>query len=223
MGAAAGLATVGGGFAFSRDQERDADAIGLELMRRAGYDPREAARLWVNLLDERHAAATDGDSGDNRSLFATHPPSAERSETLARLAEHKPGGSVGAADYAAAIAPFQRLLLDDELQRGQYRETLALLDRKMSVAPLRADLRYYHAEAHRLLATPEDLRAAVDDAQQAIALGDAPPATHRTLGYALQRLGQVDPARAAFERYLVLAPEAPDAALIRSSLESPPP
>ncbi len=225
-GAAVGLAAVGGGFAFSRDQEREADAIGLELMRRGGYDPREAAKLWAHLLDERHAAAPDADRGDDRSLFATHPSSAERTETLARLAERMSagtsGGTLGTAEYAAAIAPFERLWLDDELQRGQYRETLALLDRKIAAAPQRADLRYYRAEAHRLLATPDDLRTAVDEAARAIALGDEPPAVHRTLGYALQRLEQADAARAAFSRYLALAPDAPDAALIRSYLESPP-
>ena len=49
------LATLAGAMAYSRDHEREADRIGLTLMRRAGYDPREAGKVWGNLLDELRA------------------------------------------------------------------------------------------------------------------------------------------------------------------------
>jgi len=54
------LATLASAFAFTRDQEREADAIGLTLMRDAGYDPREASKVWENLMAEA-AAAPGGD------------------------------------------------------------------------------------------------------------------------------------------------------------------
>ena len=39
-----GLIVQGSIFAFTRDQEREADRLGLEMMVKAGYDPSEAPR-----------------------------------------------------------------------------------------------------------------------------------------------------------------------------------
>ncbi|MEM6534317.1 MAG: M48 family metallopeptidase [Pseudomonadota bacterium] len=44
-----GMAAQGGLMAFSRDHETQADKIGLELLVRACYDPREAPELWERM------------------------------------------------------------------------------------------------------------------------------------------------------------------------------
>ena len=51
---------------FGRDQESEADRIGLIYMARAGYDPREAVRFW-----ERMAAAQAGPQPPE--YVSTHP------------------------------------------------------------------------------------------------------------------------------------------------------
>jgi regulator of sirC expression with transglutaminase-like and TPR domain len=45
-------------------------------------------------------------------------------------------------------------------------------------------------------------------------------ALHETLGKCYTRLGQVERARAAYERYLELAPGAADAEMVRETLKS---
>jgi predicted Zn-dependent protease len=59
---------------FSRDQESEADQIGLELMARAGYDPRAAVKLWNKM-----AAAQQ--SGQPKFL-STHPAPNDRIKAI---------------------------------------------------------------------------------------------------------------------------------------------
>ena len=63
---------------FSRDQEREADAQGLQWTIAAGYNPLGAVRLQKKLLE---LAGSD----DNFSLFRTHPPSKDRASELEAL------------------------------------------------------------------------------------------------------------------------------------------
>lgn len=56
---------------FGRDQESEADQIGLELMARAGYDPRAALTLWNKM-----GAASNGAS--QPKFLSTHPSNKDR-------------------------------------------------------------------------------------------------------------------------------------------------
>ena len=217
VGAVGQLATIAGAFGFSRDQEREADQIGLVLLERAGYDPREAARVWDNLIAEL-AANPGNDPARNSPMFATHPPSAERAQALAERAAGR-SGALGEADYAARLAPLRFELLADELKRGRFDETLVLLDRMLQHQPGQAELLYYRGETRRQRNQVGDLGLALDDLQAAVHEGGEPPATHRAIGYLCRDLRQPEASRQAFERYLELAPQAPDAALIRHALD----
>ncbi|MFT2092363.1 M48 family metallopeptidase [Paraglaciecola sp. 2405UD69-4] len=68
---------VGVQLPFSRTHESEADLIGLELMARAGFDPRESVTLWENMAKA---------SGDNRQaeLLSTHPLPATRISNLSK-------------------------------------------------------------------------------------------------------------------------------------------
>jgi predicted Zn-dependent protease len=69
--------------AYSREQEYDADVLGVKYLARAGYDPHAMAAFLENL--QRHSrleAEIAGQPGaaDRFSLLATHPRTADRVE-----------------------------------------------------------------------------------------------------------------------------------------------
>lgn len=202
-------------FSFSRDQERDADHIGLLLMRKAGYDTREASKVWENMqreLEARHG----GDPSKQSVLFASHPPSAERLETLRLLAANDQGGITGEVAFRQRRAPLLPMLIEDELNRGQYAETIALMTRLTSHEPKEGWFAYARAEAYRLRDEGDDLDLALKDYQDIIASGAAPPVAYRGLGYLFQHRGQEKEASQAFAKYVELAPVAGDVALIKT-------
>lgn len=63
---------------YSRKHESEADHIGLMLLAKAGYDPREAPRFW-----QRFGQAKGGEQ--QSEFFSTHPSDARRAADLANL------------------------------------------------------------------------------------------------------------------------------------------
>ena len=72
-----GMAAQGGLMAFSREHETEADKIGLELLVRACYDPREAPELW-----ERMGRIGGGQRPPE--WMSTHPASQTRADNFRR-------------------------------------------------------------------------------------------------------------------------------------------
>ena len=74
-----------GNLMFGRDQEREADELGVALMARASFDPQGAVVFFGRLAEE---TGDTGSSFDRMAAMAsTHPASSERQERLAALAE----------------------------------------------------------------------------------------------------------------------------------------
>jgi predicted Zn-dependent protease len=216
-GALINWAVMAGQFSFSRDQEREADQIGLILMRQAGYDPREASVVWANLLAE--ASVHPGANVSKTSpLFATHPASAERREMLAKMAGEG-GGETFQAEYLVRTAPLQHDLLEDEIKRAEFDESIVLLDRLVKRSPERADLLYYRSEAHRLRAQKDDIDLALADLNAASTMLQPPAEVDRSLGFIHQARGDKAAAREAFTKYLQAKPDAGDAAMIQSYVQ----
>ena len=210
------LAALAGMLSYSREQEREADRIGLQLTQRAGYDARQAAALWADLRAEL-AAGAGGDPAKKSVLFASHPGVDERQALLESLARDA-GGTLGEEDYLRHLGPVLPELIDDELKRGQYDESIVLFTRRSQRRPERGDFRYALGEARRLRGQDGDVAAAEQDLRAALTLEQPPAATHRSLGLLLRQQDRRAEARDAFQRYLQAAPNAADAGMIQSYL-----
>jgi predicted Zn-dependent protease len=68
---------------MDRDAEREADALGLELMARAGFDPVEGAKVWLDF--QRGEMGTGAKRLEG--FLGDHPLDEERLQTLKALAE----------------------------------------------------------------------------------------------------------------------------------------
>jgi predicted Zn-dependent protease len=200
-------------FAFSREHETRADRAGMRLMKQAGYDGRQAARVWDNLLGE--LKITGGENvGERSQMFATHPPAGNRRDDLIKLAGEG-GGVIGAAELQKVIAPMRFGWLQDEVKRGQYEESLVLFDRLLARRTDDAEVLYARGEVYRLRADKDDLAHAVEDLDKAAAAEKAPVETWRSLGLAQKQRANAPAAVKAFEKYLALAPDAPDAGMVK--------
>jgi beta-barrel assembly-enhancing protease len=200
--------------AFSREHESEADRIALALMKRSGHDPREAAKVWANVREELSAGA-GGDPAKRNVLFATHPGIEERQIQLAQLSQSDQG-TLGQAEYYAKLEPLMWDLMEDEIKRAQYDESIVLFDRLCRNRAQRGDVRYFRGEARRIRAQGDDLDKAFDDFQVALTLDKPPANVQRSLGFIHRQRGQKEHAIAAFQRYLDAAPGAADAGIVQS-------
>jgi predicted Zn-dependent protease len=205
--------------AYGRDQEREADRIGIALMARSGYAPAEAGRVWGQLLEEYEGAKAAGeDVASTNILFASHPPAEERREVLAAAAARDwPGAArTGDAEYRAVLAAHRMGFLQDEVRRRRFGESLVLFERMLKASPRDGQVQYAKGEVYRARAREGDTKLALEAYRAALEMDDVPPEAHRSLGTVLRQVGDNAEATRAFQRYLELKPGAEDAEMIRS-------
>jgi predicted Zn-dependent protease len=199
--------------AYSRDQERESDAVGFRLLVDAGYDPYQAAPIWRRLIAEAEAA-----DEDQRSIFfASHPAPEERAETLERLAEESPAeGDAFEARYLEAILPLRAGLFRDELRGRRFARLQVVLDQHFEAAAKLGELHYIQGELYRLRGGDGDQALAIAAYRRALSADGAPPETHRDLGLMLMKKQQSGEALVHLRAYLAAMPEAEDRAMVRS-------
>jgi Zn-dependent protease with chaperone function len=209
-------------FSYSRELEAEADAMGLRQIAEAGYDPAAMPETWQQLVEESQASAEMRKKRRKRgySLLATHPAPEQRMVDLRASAKEvtTPRTTERGRDrYLAAIGGHRKGWLDDQVKLNDPGASLYLI-RNLARDGWSGLLRYYEGDVWRLRGQKGDSALAGQSYAAAVTLADAPPEAWRAHGQQLIRDGRREEGRAALQRYLALAPNAPDAAMVRHSV-----
>lgn len=194
---------------YSRELETEADNVGFELVIRAGYDPAETPRLFNHLLKE-----IEEEKIQEPFFFGTHPRLQERIENYEALL--KKGGTSGGVrnerEFQEKVRP---VVLDNaalDLKAGRFSSALGGLRRYLDWTPDDAPGYYLTGEAYRQRGEKGDMESADGAYQKAIALKPDFPEPHKGMSLVRRRMGDRSGARQYIEKYLLLAPGAPDRA-----------
>jgi beta-barrel assembly-enhancing protease len=222
------LAAVASISGYGRDLERDADDGGMQNLVRAGYDPKEAPKVFALLRSE---------SKDRGSLetffFGSHPKLTERIETTRELVATRYAAAAAAPTAVRDTEDFQLRMRSlvrenayEDIRAGRFAVAQGQLDRVLAVTPRDPIAHMYYGDLHRLEA--QRARDAAQKAQseglalaayeKAAALDLALPEPHRQLGFLYYQQKQNARARDAFRKYLALKPDASDAKRIKEYL-----
>ena len=102
--AAAGLLADGASLKFSRDDEREADLVGLRMMARAGWDGRGMVELFETLRREARR-----DPSTLEVYFSSHPAPQDRIKELQPQMARHTGGRRDSGQFQAIKTRLRRL------------------------------------------------------------------------------------------------------------------
>jgi len=208
---------------YGARRERGADAAALAGLERAGREPGEAAAMY-------EALGAQAARGGAREMFYFGNP-ARLAERLAAVRELQGRRGVAAGPLAEDFeARMRDVLLEnahEEIQQARFDLARLQLARVAVTAPDSARLHLYDGELHRLEAQRAgsvaerevELVQARAAYERALLLDPTLGEVHRQLGLLYYASRDLERARGELERYLAVAPSAPDRARVSEYLQ----
>lgn len=204
-------------YGYSRDLEREADALAYEHLQRAGYDVRESVKVFQHLAAEAEAL-------DEKQpvFFSSHPKLKERIESFNELiaGSAQVGDRVEREAYLTQTQGLRLACLEADLSMDRYKSLILVLESDDTARRFDAPHRYYYlGEAYRRRNEEGDLQRAEAAYQQGLQQEPGFAGTYRGLGILYLKMAQPEKARPLLEKYLALAPDAKDRSYVEHYLE----
>ncbi|WP_037490078.1 M48 family metallopeptidase [Sphingobium indicum] len=212
------LSVYGNLFRFGRDQEREADALGIGYLNKSQFPPQAASLVWQNVMAEIEASAQvrglKKPNFERIAFTASHPPHGERAATMATLAlPDAAARDAGADRYRAALAPWLPLFLEDQVKLNDFGASDYLIQ-SLAQSGWTAPLWFARGELYRSRGAQRDLVNAAEFYAQAIASDGSMADAYRGLGLSLVKTGRRSEGAQALRTYLEKKPDASDASMI---------
>jgi len=177
LGALGATAAVTG---YSRNHETEADVTGLRLMVAAGYDPREAPKLFEHLkrdLEEQKI--------EEPFFFGTHPRLQERVDNYNRLLETTyPAvkGVTGAAPFNAKISELLLVNAGADIAMGRFTSGRKCLNKYISLNPACPKGHFQLGEFYRQRGEENDADRALEAYADAVRCDPAHAGAYKGIG-----------------------------------------
>jgi predicted Zn-dependent protease len=215
LGVNGSMAAVTG---FTREFEAEADRVGLDLITKAGYDPRQALNLFELLRQE-----IENEGIQEPFFFGTHPSVQQRIKNADRwLANEYSGQNAGLVNADRFRSRLDKLVLDNarlDLRIGRFHIARRNVEMYLQRNQDDAAAHYLLGEIFRQRGRQNDTRTAIIHYRQAIALDPSFSAPHKAMGLMHYKEGERRLAQKFFESCLLLSPDAPDKAYIQGYLK----
>ena len=174
-------------FGYSREHEREADAIGYQRLVAAGYAARETIRTFEHLQAEIKAADIN-----EPYFFASHPRLQERIDSFKMLIRDSDNGEIARERFLETTAGLRLASLAGDLAAYRYKQIILMLSSSATRREYPPEASYFLGEAYRLRNEAGDEAAAEREFRRAIETAPhyAPP--HRALGLLYFKRGDAD-------------------------------
>jgi predicted Zn-dependent protease len=214
MGISGAIAAVSG---HIRELEAEADRMGIELMVRAGYDPREALFIFDQMISEIEQ------EGFEEPVFGSQPTVRQRVVHLQNLIDaqypYKVSETLNTKIFLAKLA---RLFLDNvelDIRQGRFQAATSGVEKHLRIKPDDSRAYFLLGEIYRQRQQDGDMLKALAYYDRAVSLDPNFAAPHKAIGLIHYKEGRRTLARKFFESCMQLAPDSPDKAYIQGYLE----
>ncbi|MDD1750531.1 MAG: M48 family metalloprotease [Methanothrix sp.] len=195
-------------YGHSRELESEADTVGLRLMVQAGYDPREAPKLFLHMKKE-----LEEEKITEPFFFGTHPRLEDRVDNFESLLKKQYVGQKGILNRETFLKKTQKMILDNaqlDLKAGRFSVAQRGIEKYLTAKPNDAHAYYLLGEVSRQRGEKGDMEKAKEHYQKAASLDSSYCEPNKGIGMIYLKQGNEKLAVKYFKTYLSLAPDASD-------------
>ena len=202
----------------SRDNEREADKIGLDFLINSGYDPYEAPKIWENIIKEMEL----GEVNKPLSFLASHPAPEERIKNLKKQIEEYENikNKKNTKELKEKIQSHLEKWIKNEIRlNNKVEQTEFVLETTFEDNKNKYLLKFYKGEVYRLRGDRENnYDKAINYYNESIKEKKDFPNVYRELGLLQLKIEKNNEAKKNLKKYLELTKNPKDESIIKSYL-----